>query len=121
MTNPDGVSYDLTRKAMEERCRQLGVDPVPLEYYGNLKDYIDFNSDFNYAAWQGELERIIKTYYLDKPSVFNNDNWTGIEEGIVFTVERLGTHTYYKAKSPKFLLHDTSLKDNDVSDIEEES
>lgn len=122
MANEDGVAHDLPLPALRERCAQLGVDLVPVLFYGTSTGlYGQLTNQGSIWVipdnWRDLLRDAIQDRFLDKPSALDSSI---VEEGVVMTVESLGVHYHFKAKSPKFLLHETKVlddkEDNSIGD-----
>lgn len=105
--NEQGVQVDLTWNQVEAFCASVGLETVP------TLDY-----------WQsGELTEEDPRWYLDKRLL--DETGLGIpvddgkvDEGVVFRAERWPNPLLLKAKSPKFLEHETKLLDEGVEDTE---
>lgn len=118
-TNVDGVEQDLPWNLMTERCRELGVKHVPEVYFGTVKGFLSQNNvEFDERNWQDKLQTVIATNYLEKPSIFSNQDWQGVEEGVVIAKHRLGAFDYMKAKSELFKQHESKMADQGVGDVE---
>ncbi len=107
MTTPDGIVNDLPYYAMAQRCAELGAQPVELIKMGFFEDMYE-----SHDAMEADILQM-----LDEPSSLDP---SAVEEGFVVSVHRGYKHSYYKAKSPKFLAHETKMIDKGEADIEEE-
>lgn len=113
--NPNGVEVDLGFNALMVRCKELGVDHVPLIYTGSLIQYLRKMGWNEELDWREFLENHLKSTFMDAPSILDN---SVVEEGICFRSEAYPRPFTFKMKSPKFLLHEGHLADKQVSDVE---
>lgn len=115
--NEDGVGQDLSWSAMRLRCVELGVNTVPFIGYGYMSGFLFSENELIDTEWRETRLPKYVARFMDRPSVLDRNI---VEEGIVMTVERLGTHTHLKAKSPKFLLHETAVLDAEDDSVGDE-
>jgi hypothetical protein len=118
--NAKGLEIDLTHEQMKIRAQELGLNICPEFYVGRLDQFIVsyFPHLFNGNATKEEvLEKLFYDYLLEKPSIFDS---SVVEEGFCIRIDGYPKPEILKIKSRKFLLHETSLKDKEVIDIEEE-
>jgi len=125
VSTPDGLLQDLPWPILVEKCKEWGVDHVPLIFDGKLIDFIaqhDPSVMLDTENWHGKLEKIIKDNYLDKPSSLCSNTWNEVCEGIVVTSIKSGIFKYWKAKSPIYLLRNSNdLDKEDFVDLEEQN
>ncbi len=103
----DGVSVDLSWEQVKEFCRNNGMKTVPELMNG----YFIFDED-DIAPW-------LDTNFARDIGYVSALPVDDVDEGVCFRVDGL-TPTIVKAKSPKFLQHETKMLDQEVLDIEEE-
>lgn len=105
--NAAGRVTDLTWDQTREFCSEMGLTPVQ-------------------ELWRGKVRNLKMENFLDKRFLeegFRTAIPLGIDknlvdEGVCVRIEGL-TPQIYKAKSPKFLAHETKLLDEGVEDVEE--
>ena len=126
--NPNGVEIDLSYEQMKERAKELGI-PVFYEFFsGDLYDFIRKYSNKNIRPQErvtdyfpkdddirNEFYNIICEHFLDKPDVLDPSVTT---EGVIIRIDNYPKPEFFKAKSPKFLLHETSILDKNIIDLE---
>lgn len=106
--NPDGLIVDLSWTALIEFCRKAGLKFVPFLWSGYHSEFQA--EDFLDVRFQEELK--IDCVPLDSESP--------CDEGVCIRKE--GTLPYVtKAKSPRFLGHETKLLDKGETNIEDEN
>lgn len=103
----DGISVDLSWEQVKEFCRVNGLKTVPELMNG----YFVFDED-DIGPW-------LDTNFRRDIGYENALPVDDVDEGVCFRIEGL-TPTIVKAKSPKFLQHETKMLDQEVLDIEEE-
>lgn len=102
----DGGLYDLAWNGVKELCAQIGLKSVPEVWSG-------LHRDFDASVW---LDR--KYALTGVQGAVSLDKRSACDEGVV--VRREGVTPFVlKAKSPKFLEHETRMLDKEVEDIEE--
>jgi hypothetical protein len=121
-TSYDGRVTVLGYKAMCERCIQLGVEPVPLVYYGKAGGLFNHLDDhgrpYTVEGWRDEFLEFLKVKYVhDQDSIFCNNKVP--EEGVVLVVEGLKPEAL-KLKSFAFLEKESKELDKGEVNIEEE-
>lgn len=114
-TNADGKLYTLPFIQMQERCKLMGIETVPLLYTGYAKDLfpeLDLNNH-----WHEEFLSKLKETYLEKKCTYCT---TGVwAEGIVLTVEGALEPENLKLKSQNFLCAESDAMDKDgITDLE---
>lgn len=104
----DGV--DLSWEAVKDRCTELGVKHVP--------EVSDKGFPFSTKMYYGyqDLEAFVKSHMLETDCHLDSSH---VEEGVVLRIEGL-VPQFYKAKSFRFLEHETKMLDQEVEDIEEQ-
>lgn len=111
-----GNYRDLEWYEIEEFCHEHGLKTVPVYYNGLTQDLFTIPVDSN---WQDNFLVKMKENYLDLPCEFCT---TGVvNEGVVLRIESSDKKTALKFKSPKFLISESSARDNNEEDMEEES
>jgi hypothetical protein len=112
---PEG-HRDLEWYEIEELCYELGLKTVPVYYNGLASDLFDIPLD---KDWQNNFLSKLKDNYLDNICELCT---TGVvNEGVVLRIESSDKKTALKFKSPKFLVAESSARDNNEEDMEEES
>jgi len=117
-TTPEGVHRELEWYEIEEFCYEQVIKTVPVYYNGLAKDLFadDIPVDDN---WRENFLSRMKEKYLDKTCVLCT---TGVvNEGIVLRIESGEHKTALKFKSPQFLIKESTARDNNEVDMEEES
>ena len=107
---------DLNSKEIEKFCDQYDLMQMPRYYSGPAKNLFDIPIDDN---WSDTFLNKLKDTFLDKKCEFCNNNV--INEGIVLRLEDSDAKKAFKFKSPKFLVEESSNRDNNEVDIEEEN
>ena len=105
---PSGHLTDLTWAQVKEFCRKNNLQHVP-------------------ELWTGKLSEVHVVDFIDKRFFdglhggYRNALWLGendlVDEGVCIRIDGL-TPQIYKAKSPKFLEHETTLLDKGEEDLE---
>lgn len=105
IVNGQGILTDLTHDQVKEFCSKNGLKIVPEIWRGKKKDFVVENY-------------IDKRYFEDghKQCLYLGKNDL-IDEGVVIRVDGL-TPIFLKAKSPKFLEHETKILDTGEEDLE---
>jgi hypothetical protein len=111
--NPQGVQYDLDWGGVKEFCSEHGLRHVP------EVGAIDLLEDDFFELEPGILDLLDMRLYeeFDQTMVRLEDD-NPCDEGVVIRVEGLNP-TFYKAKSPRFLEHESKVLDEGVPDMEE--
>lgn len=117
-TNVDGKVIELQWNQLKQRCEMLGVETVPEIYYGYAKDLPITIIDTTKSWQENFLNHLKSTYTYDQNSQFCKNNVP--EEGIVLRRDGL-TIEAFKLKNFRFLQHESTLKDDDVVDIEDQN
>ena len=104
--NEDGLSADLSFDAMKRWCHDNGLKICPEMWRGR-------KGDFKYEEYMDI--RYVETKF---PSCVNLSNRDTVDEGVVIRIDDGLTPSLYKAKSQKFLTHETKQLDDGVIDIE---
>lgn len=109
--------HELNWDAIETLAVNVGIKTVPVYYSGLAHDlFPDIPLDKN---WHENFLAKMKETYLDKPCEVCN---TGVvNEGVVLRIESKDKKPALKFKSPKFLLQETAERDNNESNLEEDS
>jgi hypothetical protein len=120
--NPQGKQFDLSWEQVKEFATQRGLYYTPQLFTDEFMP--------NEKSWTYPTEQFLTEYFLDKrladdhrlegfvdeePVPLEPDNVS--DEGVVIRVEGM-VPQFYKAKSPKFLAHETKMLDQEVEDLE---
>lgn len=121
-TSTDGKVIDLPYNMVAERSIQLGVEPVPLIYFGPASGWFD-NCDsegkviYSLEEWRDLFFANLKSSYVyDQNSQFCLNKVP--EEGVVLRIEGYKAEAL-KLKAFKFLEHETKELDKGEIDMEE--
>jgi len=113
-TNVDGLSVELPMNMIQERAKQLGVQAVPLHYYGPAKGLEpDMRTDLH---WHQDFLDLIEKDFVEtgKCQMCKNN----VErEGIVLRRESLIPQPY-KMKQMSFILKESQAMDKGEVDLE---
>lgn len=118
-TNVDGEIVELSMNSIQERALELGVQAVPLIYYGPAKGFLTENDpawdecDFSKVL----LEKLNKEYVEIGNCKYCKNKVPS--EGIVLRVEKLNP-VAYKLKQLSFIMHESKLVDKGEVNIEDE-
>jgi tRNA-binding EMAP/Myf-like protein len=116
-TDKVGNTLEFDWQQVNEFCEQYNLDPVPTYFHGKASDLFDIDSEDE--NWNEKFLEKLKETYLEKPCELCN---TGIvREGICFRRENTNHKNAWKLKSFAFLQAEAVDRDNDVTNIEEES
>lgn len=126
--NPQGIEIDLSYHQMKQRAKELGIDTPPEFFYGTVNEFILLHSPSHIALQRTDrgldprdiepsLNAIFYECLLEKDSIVDP---TVIEEGFCIRVDKYPKPEIFKIKSKKFLLHESSMKDEGTVDIEED-
>jgi len=115
-TAPDGSFISLDWASMEQRCKELQVPMVQTYWYGRLCDLFDIPVD---KDWHKNFVEKLKETFLEKDVKENLCKKNVPDEGIVLRVDGLGIDVY-KLKSNRFLVKESSLRDEGATDLESE-
>jgi hypothetical protein len=123
--NEQGIEIDLEWNQVATRCKELGLETVPVIYRGSLNKYLYSNigkSDLEPGTFTEELQALfenhLRSHYIDQPSILD---YKVVEEGICVRVEKYPHPETYKFKSPEFLIHEGKMADALVVDMESQS
>lgn len=120
MTNDQGIVIPLSFDQMEIRAKELGVETVPLKYYGKAKHF-----DFSLRRVKNEnfKEEFLKVVYNDhangQPCTYNNNKVPA--EGVCITILKGFNPNIYKVKSFDFIQREFKDVSNQVTNIEDEN
>jgi len=106
IVNHQGISQDLCWDHMIDFCKSVGLKTVSEVWRGKLKDF--------------KVEDWLDKRYFDeghRQCLWLGENKDLVDEGVVIRVDRR-TPYCLKAKSPKFLEHETNILDKGVEDLE---
>lgn len=107
IVNPAGHLTDLSWEQVKSFCKSNGLNCVPELWSGKLSDFVvkDF-IDIRYFDQKGH-----------RNALWLGDNKDLVDEGVCIRIEGIIPQVF-KAKSPKFLDHETKLLDEQVEDLE---
>jgi len=111
--NGQGHMTDLSWKQVKHFCRQNGLKYVP-ELVRGIKMEDLTKDDF------AGMKKFVDTRYFEgdfRNAVYLGDNKDIVDEGVCVRADGL-IPKIFKAKSPKFLQHETNLLDANVEDLE---
>ena len=114
--NSDGQQVDLDWDSLKEWCLSVGLKHVPeigWEFADDLERYVNRLLDLNLAE---EFKNSDETFAHNLLPVGKGM----VDEGVVIRRDGLRP-LVLKAKSPKFLAHETKMLDKEVADIEAEA
>jgi hypothetical protein len=113
IVNPQGVTTDLSWDQVKEFCRTIGVKHVPELFRCKISELTA--NEFQFA------KNCLDTRFFDSMSIrqalYLGPNKDLVDEGVCVRADGL-TPKILKAKSPKFLEHETTMLDNAEVDIE---
>lgn len=107
IVNSQGIVADLSWTQLKDFCQGLGLKHVPELWAGFARDFKP--EDFLDKKFSQAFNQAVP---LSKDSP--------CDEGVCIRVEGM-TPKVYKAKSPKFLQHETKMLDKEILDIEVEA
>lgn len=109
--NGEGRVTDLSWEQVKEFCRDQGFKYVPELWVGLHRNFdVDEFMDKKFASQKGK--------WIPGNAIPLSDD-SPCDEGVCIRVDGLSPYIL-KAKSPKFLAHETEMLDKEVVDIEEE-
>ena len=108
IVNDDGLSCDLSFDQMVGWCTEMGLKVCPEMWRGRKADF-DYNDYMDIDFHKSGFKQCVP---LSKDSP--------CDEGVVIRIDSGLTPTFYKAKSPIFLGHETKQLDDNVVSIEDE-
>lgn len=109
IVNPSGHLTDLSWMQVKEFCKKNGLKSVPELWHGKLSEF--------------PVKEFLDTRYFESlHGGYRNALWLGenmnlVDEGVCVRVEGI-TPQLFKAKSPKFLEHESSILDTGEEDLE---
>lgn len=114
IVNSKGLTTDLSWEQVKEFCSKNGLKYVPELYTCYMAQLLE--NDFQ------AVKKFMDDRYFDGNVGFRNAVWLGenkeiVDEGICIRADGL-TPKILKAKSPKFLEHETSILDTGEEDLE---
>jgi len=113
-TNEDGIVYNLSTNEIKDYCDRVGLEYVPLFYYGVAKDLCPQIDESNH--WHENYVKYLQDKFTEKDCYICKNKVP--EEGIVLRKEGQFEFETYKLKSFRFLEFETKLLDEGVEDIE---
>ncbi|ATG86500.1 RNA ligase [Mycobacterium phage Finemlucis] len=114
--NPKGVIADLSWEGVKDFCRTLELKTVPEMYCDVYRVSSELDSEFIEAMSYEYLDLRYADEYPDLPVVPLSDRKT-VDEGICVRIEGQIPRVF-KAKSPRFLEHETKQLDKGEVDLE---
>ena len=115
MTNEDGEVVEYTPDQVRHRCMYMGVDFVPVHWYGFIPEHPGSKEDDTISAGEWVLNKAEQFY--DGPEPLDP---THIREGVVVRVINRPIFTAYKHKNFSFKVLENIIKDvADAPDMEE--
>jgi len=116
-TNADGISVELPMNMIQERAKLLGVQAVPLHYFGPANGLTPWLSDTQHH-WRENLLNYIEKQYVETGKCQMCKN--SVErEGIVLRKETY-TPQPFKMKQVSFVMKESQATDKGEVDIEAE-
>jgi hypothetical protein len=117
------ITYNLSESVseldfdeIEEFCEENRLKTVPVYYKGRASDLFDIPKD---EKWHDNFLSALKEKYLDKTCELCT---TGVvNEGVVLRRENNPKRTALKFKSPQFLIKESTARDNNEEDMEEDA
>ena len=115
MTNEDGEVVEYTPDQVRHRCMYMGVDFVPVEWFGLIPEHPGSKDDPTITAGEWILKKAEQFY--DGPEPLDP---THIREGVVVRIINRPTFTAYKHKNFSFKVLEGIIKDTATApDMEE--
>lgn len=115
MTNEDGEVVEYTPEFTRYRCKHMGVDFVPVEWFGLIPEHPGSHDDPTITAGEWILKKAEQFY--DGPEPIDP---THIREGVVVRIINRPTFTAYKLKNWFFKALEGIVKvEADAPDMEE--
>jgi hypothetical protein len=114
LTNEDGKVIEMPFMQMKSYCESVGLETVPLIYYGYAKHYISesFETEDEFRwLFLTKLDSEVQ----NKKCEYNNKV---PKEGYVIKIDGINESSAFKHKNIAFLEYETKLIDNGESDIE---
>jgi RNA ligase (TIGR02306 family) len=116
-TDKTGHTLEFDWQQIKDFCEVYNLDQVPTYFHGKAADLFDIDPESE--TWNEQFLEELKAAYLEKPCELCN---TGIvREGICLRRENTSHKNAWKLKSFAFLQAESADRDNDVTNIEEES
>lgn len=116
-TDKVGDVLEFDWQQVNDFCKQYNLDPVPTYFHGKAADLFDLDTESD--TWGEKFLEELKATFLEKPCELCN---TGIvREGICLRRENTSHKNAWKLKSFAFLQAEATDRDNDVTNMEEES
>ena len=113
-TNTDGQVFNLSTMQMREFCVKMGLECVPLFFYGKAKDVFPEIKEGEH--WHEEFIKKLEEKYTDKDCYICANKVS--EEGIVLRKEKFDEFEAYKLKGFAFLENESKQLDSGEVDIE---
>lgn len=113
-TNADGKVLALSRPQKYEFCAKMGLEAVPLFWYGQAQGFTIPQSGVN---WNEEFVRELEYTFVDDGLCPHNNNEVPVE-GIVVWIDRLEDPEAFKLKNFRFLEAESKALDSGELDTE---
>lgn len=115
--NEKGLTTDLSWEQVKEFCKNNGLKYVP-ELIVTKMFNLTNSGEFGFGSISGLMDK----RYFDGDTPYRNAIWLGenkdiVDEGVCVRADGL-TPKILKAKSPKFLEHETKILDTGEEDVE---
>ena len=121
VVNEDGKVIYLTDKQIEEYCEKVGLlYKDTFIYYGraiNRFNYKEDGKEWSLDTWREKFLEILEATYTEKDCYMNPGQ---PEEGIILRVENMYEYNAFKLKSKKFLLAESDLQEQEITNLEDE-
>lgn len=114
-TNADGKVLALSRPQMYDFCAKMGLETVPLLWYGEASKFE--NSLSPWEHWNEDFVKCLEATFVYDGTCPHNDNEVPAE-GIVVWVDKLEDPEAFKLKNFRFLEAESKLLDSGELDTE---
>jgi len=119
MINAQGLLVDLAWEQVKEFCRDRSLKVVPELWRGKHKDFKVYNF-VDGVDEKGKVKKTLHRYHEEGyPGAVPLSKDSPVDEGVCIRVDGIAPYVL-KAKSTRFAEHESSLKTEDVVDIEEQ-
>jgi len=108
--NPQGIVCDLSWQQVKEFCKDRGLKTVPELWHG-------LHAEFNPADWLDK--KFHAELHGGYPNAVSLAKESPCDEGVCVRADGIAPYIL-KAKSPKFLEHESKMLDQEVVDLETE-
>jgi len=112
----EGKQIELSWDELVEICEYSNLEMVPIHYKGLVKDLFDIHID---DTWRDKfLSNLAKKFFKNKCHYCKN---SVVNEGVVLRIESSERKTVLKYKNPSFLVQESSARDINEENIDEEN